>query len=432
MAFFDKKDEYQKWKYRVTQFILLYPDGSKFELPPERIQSISITHSYESAWYPVFRTEVILEPSVYYSILKYKDDIQIKVRILKYYTKVGSTAEVTTFINTAPNTSLTRNYIDDKFDLILDDQNFDTDEYIKEEEKKYDFKNYKKDDKNDLFKVDNKVELFLFKSSLIDKGNKIVNAVLRSATVTDAIAYILQSAKYKNVLLSPIQNKDTYSELIIPPLKAKEALQYIGVYYGYYKKGYIIYSDFISGKTYILNRSGKCTAWEANEYTETDILIPNDKESCSLSRKKSKKINYIVAHPSTMAIRNESTSINAYSSLDSLSVDTYTGDVVSSKSNASSKGDTSVKVISDTTQNKWFKSLFSSLNDSKNTVMQITASDYDAGAIAPNKRYKILFENLKLAEKYKDDYIMSECVHTFTKTGADFSITSLFTMMKCD
>ena len=432
MAFFDKKDEFQKWKYRVAQFILLYPDGSKFELPPERIQSISITHSYETAWYPVFRTEVILEPSVYYSIIKYKDDIQIKLRILKYYTKIGSGPEVTTFIDTSPNTSLTRNYIDGKFDLILDDQNFDVDEYIKIDEKRFDFEHVTKDDKNDLFKTDNKIELFLFKSSLIDKGNQIVNAVLHDASVTDAITYILYAAKYKNVLLSPIQNKDIYSELIIPPLKAKEALQYIGTYYGYYKNGYIIYVDFTTGKTYILNRSGKCTAWEANEYTETDFIIPNDKESCTLGRKKSKNINYIIGHSSTMAIRNESTSLNAYSSLDSLSIDSYTGDVVSSKSNASSKGTVSVKVLSDTTENKWFKTLHSSLNDSKNTVMQITASDYDASAIAPNKRYKVLFENSKLAEKYKDDYIMSECIHTFTKTGADFSITSVFTMQKCD
>jgi hypothetical protein len=432
MAFFDKKDEFQKWKYKIAQFILLYPDGSKFELPPERIQSISITHSYETAWYPVFRTEVILEPSVYYSIIKYKDDIQIKLRILKYYTKIGSGPEVTTFIDTSSNTSLTRNYIDGKFDLILDDQNFDVDEYIKVDEKRFDFEHVTKDDKNDLFKTDNKIELFLFKSSLIDKGNQIVNAVLHNASVTDAVAYILYTAKYKNVLLSPIQNKDIYSELIIPPLKAKEALQYIGTYYGYYKNGYIIYVDFTTGKTYILNRSGKCTAWEANEYTETDIVIPNDKESCTLGRKKSKNINYIIGHPSTMAIRNESTSLNAYSSLDSLSIDTYTGDVISSKSNASSKGTTSVKVLSDTTENKWFKTLHSSLNDSKNTVMQITASDYDVGAIAPNKRYKVLFENSKLAEKYKDDYIMSECIHTFTKTGADFSITSVFTMQKCD
>ena len=64
-----------------------------------------------------------------YKILKNKKDVKFKIRIQKFYTEIGSAKK-----------SLYRDWINDTFDLILDDDDYNTEDPIIQEEKEMNLK----------------------------------------------------------------------------------------------------------------------------------------------------------------------------------------------------------------------------------------------------------------------------------------------------
>jgi hypothetical protein len=420
MAFIEASDKYQKWRYNVSEFYILYPDGTQSEVPPHRVQSITISHLFEQNLFPVFRVELILASITYYKIIKYKKDVKFKLRIQKYYTEIDSTTK-----------SLQRDYINDTFDLILDDDDFNTEESLLKEQKELDYEiMIDKDLENDIFQVDNLIEFFLFKSEAVSKLNTMVNAVMTNATINDGIQYIATNANLNNLLMATPHNRKIYKELIIPPLKAGQAIKFLDTYYGIYKTGMMFYYDMIGDITYLIDYSPKCTAYQSRELKETNIMIPKksnkySSDLCSLYRRDNKETYFIIGDNSNMSIKNESVSYNAYASTDAKIVDTYDGNVTTSNSTANVKDNKSVKIIENNTENPWFSDIYNSLIKGKNVVVEVPLADYDIEAISPNKTFKLIFEDASLALKYRGNLILSEATHCFVKEGESFTLTSL-------
>lgn len=420
MAFIETSDKYQKWRYNVEEFFILYPDGTQTNVPSHRVQSITISHLYEQNLFPVFRVELALASFTYYKIIKNKKDVKFKLRIQKYYTEIGSTEK-----------SLHRDYINDTFDLILDDDDFDTEESLLKEQKELDYETtINKDLENDLFQVDNLMEFFLFKSEAVNKLNTMVNAVISDATINDGIQYIATNANLNNLLMTAPHNKKIYKELIIPPLKAKQAIKFLDTYYGIYKPGMMFYCDMIDDITYLLDYSSKCTAYQNRELKETNIMIPKksskySSDLCSLYRRYNIETYFIIGDNTNLSIKNETVSYNAYASVDAKIVDTYDGSITASNSTAIVKDNKSVKIIENNTENPWFSDMYNSLIKGKNVVVEVPLADYNIDAIAPNKAFKLIFEDASLAIKYRGNFILSEATHCFVKEGESFTLTSL-------
>ena len=161
MAFINKTDIMQLWQYRITEFKLFINDGKKnikeYDLR-ERLKSIIITNDYEGNLFPLFRVSCVMEADVYYDMLRYKNNSQIHIRIQKFYRKVAE-----------ESTSLVRDYVNDKFNLILEDSDFDTSKATREHRDKYNYKQRSESTYNDLVYVDNDIELFLYKKEFNEK-----------------------------------------------------------------------------------------------------------------------------------------------------------------------------------------------------------------------------------------------------------------------
>ena len=243
MSFIETTDQFQKWKYKISEFYVLYPDGAQTEIQTNRIRSMSLIHLFETHLFPIFKFELVLSAQTYYKIIKNKKNVKFKLRVQKYFTEIDSDEK-----------SLSRDWINDTFDLILDDDDFNSDETLLKEQKENDYDNIvNKELENDIFKVDNVMEFFLFKSELIDKLNTTVNAIISNATINDAIQYIATQSNLNNILMSPINNTKVYKELVIPPLKTKQAIRFLDTYYGLYNNGMMFYCDTIDSTTYILS-----------------------------------------------------------------------------------------------------------------------------------------------------------------------------------
>lgn len=148
-SLFTSDDIFLKWRYTVSEIYILYPKEEPEEIPTERLVSLMILNDYENNLYPVFRIEIVLEASRYYKIIKNKDDVKFKLRIQKSCQILGE-----------EEWSLDQDYIQDTFDLILNDEDFDVDAGFKEESAAEDYDNIEADDVDDLFSTDNRFEFF--------------------------------------------------------------------------------------------------------------------------------------------------------------------------------------------------------------------------------------------------------------------------------
>ena len=166
-SLFTSDDLFLKWRYTVSEIYLLFPEEDPVEIPTERLTSMMILNDYENNLYPVFRIEIVLEASRYYKIIKQKNDVRFKLRIQKSFQTLGD-----------EDWSLDQDYIQDTFDLILNDEDFDIDAGFKEERASGNYENVEEDDVDDLFSTDNRFEFFLFKSSTIKAGRKTINKIL--------------------------------------------------------------------------------------------------------------------------------------------------------------------------------------------------------------------------------------------------------------
>ena len=279
MAVYDKDDKLQKWRYSTKELNLLIPGEKTIKIPKERLKGFEIIHDYEINMFPIFRIEIVLEPSLYYKIIKFKDKVKFHLRIQSYYTNQDSEEK-----------SLKRDFINDTFDLILDDNSEDMDTSAREKEAKHDFTKIKATDENDPSKLNNKFEFFLFKSDTMVGMHRNVNDILHFVTVTDALAYVLSIADVKNVVMTPAHNTRNYNQLVIPPLTCTKAIAFIDTYYGIYRTGSMIYFDH--DYSYILSYDGSCTAYRTNEIVRTNIIVPkkpsNHSTECVMLVKKAK------------------------------------------------------------------------------------------------------------------------------------------------
>ena len=178
MALFKSSDKFLKWRYHIAELIILYSKKKEEKLGVERLKSLSIYHDYENNLFPIFKMELVLESDVYYDIIKDKKNIKIKLRLQKYNTETGSEEK-----------SLMKDYINKTFDLILDDDDYDTNESIRKEENIEDMEKITQTNRNDLREVDNVIEFFLFDSSLVNKFNKNVNEIIPNGTPLHGIQY---------------------------------------------------------------------------------------------------------------------------------------------------------------------------------------------------------------------------------------------------
>lgn len=416
MALYDNS-QIISWMYHVSSIKLIKESGAVEDLPPIRLKQMQILEDYDHYVLPIFKIIMILEPSAYYSILKNKNAGKIYLRIDKYYLKPNQ-----------KEPSMYHEFINDTFDLILDDGTDDLLYSQKELIAADDYETIIKDDKNNLKYVANELEFFLFRTKSTEgiKANN-VNVILKDATISDAIAYLVTKAKINNVLFAQPDNTDEYEKILIPPLSVLKAFQFLDLYYGLYKTGSILY--FGIKYVYIIPFNGNCVAYSSEENRKTTIVIPrtdNILYSTTLGElKKGDYSNrYVVGDYKTLSVRNESISNNYIVGNDADLMDSYTGATSLTLSNATTKTKNFVKLLENKTENKYIGTMYTAQTRAGSSVISVSMQDIDIECISPNKEFQVLFEDTKYSEKYKGKYMISKATHTFVNTGADLAVTT--------
>lgn len=415
MAFINPADKLQVWKYKVEEFTLIFPT-STYDVPIERVLSLSIDNDYEKHLFPIIRISMGLEPSVYKEIITNKSDVKLKIRFQKFYTELGK-----------ENKSLMRDYFNTTFDLLIDDEFLDQDYNVRKTEESVTGESA--DDKNDLRMIE-KTEFYLYKMNTINGLRTMVNAVLNNVTMIGAISYLGSIAKITNFLTSPLENNTVYRELIIPPQTALSALQYLDSEYGFYKSGSTIF--FGLDRSYILNYKGGCTAYQKDEIQETCILIPERGEEygaleLGLEKLNEKiKRNYIVVRSEHVFPNSENVSRDIIDGTNVVIVNTNQNTITKTNTNAGK----SSSVINTNATNPWIGETYSAQVAASSKVLTLSCGDFDVDAITPNKKFSIIFEDTINGQNYKGIYILSKSILRFTRNGSDFELNASLTFKR--
>lgn len=410
MAIIENEDTPLTYRYRVKEFYLLF-DKEEKKLTNASLISLMIVNDFIGSFFPIIQLKMNASSTLYYKILKQKNSVRFKIRIQKYTVKNGQNES---------EKSLYTDYIDEVFQLILDDD----DEDLYSDVRKLNNGDGQTDE--DLKEQSNVVEFFLFKSSLIKASKKLTNKMLVDSNVTDAIVYIMNKIGITNLLMSKADNGTIYHELQIPPLNANRALSYLDSFYGIHKTGSILF--FGLRNSYVIRYEGKCSVYRKKEVKLTTVLIPKagtalSQNCCSLNKKGDKNSSYIIADFDNVKFSNESTSNNLLTGDDVQVIDSETGDIDdSSKVNGTNK-----KIIENKGLSKYYKSAYLKNTNSLDSVITVNFSDFDLDTILPHKKFNMIFEDKKLSLKYKGSYILGKTEIALLKEGDYLSANAICT-----
>lgn len=410
-----ENDKFVEYKYKITEFYIIV-DGKEDKFPVERITDFRIEHYFEDASFPIFKMELVMEPSRYYKIIKNKSNVRFKLRVQMYYTSR----------NDENDKSLLRDVINSTFCIYTDEDSDDYEEDLKRLAGT-------QDDINQLDKLNNVVDLYLFKD-IVSGIRSSFNVILNNCTMCTAVTYLLYKAGVKNVLMSPFENTSVYGTLLLPPQSIEKQLKFLNNNYGFYKKGAIVYFGLLHN--YVLNYKGGCTAWYKKEWKETVIYVLEKSNNMSFLSgaiiKPDEERYYYNASPSAISVSSNTVSTNVIQGTDADVIDMRNYSTISSSSGAKTSGKTNSKAIFNTRSNKYLAETFAAQQKANSTVISIVLENLNIESFNPNKSISVIFENTSLNSKYKGTYRVANAIYNFTPTSNDYALTAALVLKKVD
>ena len=280
------KDKIYLCKYKVETLILMKGD-EKIELDHSNILNIEYMNDYEFNLRAIIKIRLRMDVRKRLWVLKNKKDVICKFELNKF----GMDPEIEETVTGIENVW------NQEFSIYLNDEDDSNDAEVMEQRiKKNEGEEFKSNDLKDenYFESQNTFDIYLFNQTLLNASQKTFNHVFTKNTLQQMVGRMLTETKHNKVLMSKFENDEIYSELLVPAHPLYKDLIYMDQYYGFYKKGAIIYYDW--DVLYLLNGNGKVTAKREGEWTETIFMVTKIDESTpgnGMIRKEGEKKFYI-------------------------------------------------------------------------------------------------------------------------------------------
>lgn len=403
------------YKYVVESFDILFPGEPKpVSVPTGLIESIIIEKDFDDRYFPVFRVNISLEPTLYNRIIDQQFETRFRVRLMKYIFDSKNTLKIKQDVFNSIFITIT-----DNATPFLNKKMY---EKSKDDEK----------NRNPVTMGGNVVSLFLYnESDIINTGN-LNNGVLTSASMTDTIAYLFTINSINNVLMSPLNNSATYSEVIIPPFTLLGNLDYFENLYGFYNKGSLIFFDI--DRKYLIDRDSKCTAWAPGEYKKTVFHIKNAINSDrltpgSIDDGTNKYTLFNVLH-SNVNFTSGSVIQNHTDGNNLMIITPSTGSAQHVRTNTKQRGNGIFKTLINKYNNPYIVQAEKTKREENSLLLQTTVGDFDISSLTPNKEFSVIFEEKDINADYGGSYRLSRVAYTFMKSGEEFAISGNVTLKK--
>lgn len=244
-------------KYYIASLTLTAGD-KEFEVPRTMISNIQIKNDYKNFVYPFFYIAMNIPGWMYIAVAKNSEKCYITLDL--------KAALFRTDIEEDKNPTMLPEY-KGRYRAFCEVDTPVTDEKIQVQIEKAD-DSY---DKNYEFNETYYTEFVLYNPGYYDAQEKQLNKVLTSPNMTQIVTYVLQYGGITNVLMSPLDNKKTYSEFKIIPVNPVDEMKNLIHSYGLHDDpGTTFFMDL--DKAFLIKRINKCTAWYKGEYKTVHIM----------------------------------------------------------------------------------------------------------------------------------------------------------------
>ncbi|MCM1215402.1 MAG: hypothetical protein NC548_12890 [Lachnospiraceae bacterium] len=414
-------------KYKIPTCVLMLGE-EKVELDHSNILNVEYCCDYEVNIRAILKMTLRLDIRRKLWLLKNKRDIVCKFEL----TKIGIDTDLEEYVTgDEPVWNL-------EFGIYLNDEEEASDANALEERLKLNDEDHPDVDyveEENYFETQNMVDIFLFNQTLLNASNKTYNEVYTEDILQQAVARLLTQTKHKNVLMSPIENGDTYKELLIPGLPAYKGLIYLDQYYGLYKKGAIIFYDL--EWLYIINPNGKLTAKREDEWPETVFLVDTIEQAVpgnGMTRKQDEKVFYINLSEADINPQKFSMTTNvAIGSEAKIVVSDGTEIEIedADQSYIDQRNEYIQRVKKD--DNKYAGEITKARMEENECILYISAQNLDVTAFSPNKTYKVTFTETSKQEKYgKNKYRLAYAYTMFRIESESYlSSSHMIILKKC-
>lgn len=394
-------------RYKMKSFKIMVPGLDPFELDEQYIMSISMEKNYDSYYFPFFQVEVGI-PNYLYRAMK-KDNLNIKAYV---NFQGGKFSEI------VPNESGINfnDYINGTFMVFLEDMSPEPLESMIEAHEKEQGTFNKGYGYGELTVV----KLLLYREDYLFKSKKIINAVLSSPTLPDALTYVLNQAGLSNVLISPPDSYKVYNEFVITPISAMEQIERICNEYGLHINGTTIFFDF--SYMYLLNKTSHSNAYMPNEtsaiYMGSLMRSAPDSIMGKGCYAKSGEYCFLNIDPDSITIKEKSGLNDQVFGNDFISIDTATGSIKTINSGVTNAASRPAMISRTVISNKGAETS-SAIKKSLQEASKIAILGFsyvDLWMFAPNKEFILSLEDIKFT-KYNGKFRLSKMVAIFENEG---------------
>ena len=412
-------------KYKVPTFVLMLNDEN-IQLDPSNILSIEYMNDYEMNLRAILKVNVRLDVRRKMWLLKNKRDITVKFEL----NTVGMDITGEEY-NTGSEEIWNK-----EFCLYLPDEDEDEDVSILEERiGMNESSNFAAADisKENLYESQNMIDLYLFDQKFLNASNKTYNDIMTNNTLQTCVGRLLTKTGHDRVLMSRFENDEIYEELLVPANPSYKDLIYLDQYYGFYKKGAMIYYDIDT--LYILNTNGKITAKAPDEWAETcfrctplDVSTPGN--GMILSEGENKyyiSINEMDVNPQKFSINN-----NADMGSEAKIVITDDITINIEEANQSYIGQRNEKIgYSKKDDNKFTAKIAKARMEESECQLYISGENFNINAFKPNKEFQVIFNDTGKQEKYGNyKYRLAYAYHYIRLESENYMTSSHRIMLK--
>lgn len=392
---------FRTYRYIVDIFTVIIGDEI-IEIDPNFISSLGLEKDFDNDAFPVLQLQFSMSDSVYYKIIENKQNVQFKLRVMKYIydenNKIRSKKQL----------------INDVFISFIEEEAPQVDKKLKENVSD-----------ESLLVANKSLQVFLFKQHDLVNTKNYINGVFHDVTLTDMITYILSTSGIKKVLLAPFHNLKTYDEIIIPPMTLLDSIDYLeNVYDGFYNNGSVKFFDYDC--MYFIDKGRRNNVFRNNEHTQTiiSILDPTNMESmssgCSLDD--TNRRTYINVPPSAFTSSGVSIINEHINANNAIIISPTTGDITTIEPPVREITGKVYKLLIDRYSNKRAISKYNMLSSENDGIINIGVNGIDVASFTPNKEFKIIFENQAINKTLGGDYRISKAIFMFSKEGTEFSL----------
>lgn len=397
------------YKYRVQKVEIVIPGEDKpIKILPDAVESIVIIKEFDQAYHPVFQLTTTLPPPVFKKIKENKQEVQFRIKIYKLQ------------LNKSGQLIKKKSFIDDTFTIIMDDDTDFRDENVYNEANKIQGASKTSKNKGVYNRGDYTLEysFYLWKQKDLDAMRSTVNAIYQNCTVSTAIANIFTESNINKILISPLDNDSSYSEIRIPPMVLLKLPDYLETVYGLYYSGSCVFLDYRC--LYFLSRNGVCDAHEDDEFTRTIFRVPKankaDKSRIGTMEDRDNKFYYLYIPPDEIEMSNPGNSNDVINGNSRTIINTADSESTDIQGIGDQSGNGNKRIVADHYSNEYNKTVMASDVVEMSRMVAVTTYDYDEDAFTPNKEFVLMFDDSKFKDK-NGFYRLVETKHVLTKRG---------------